>query len=356
MTPAVSVSSLEKTYRSGIIRRQTVRALDGVSMTVPSGAVFGLLGPNGAGKTTMIKILLGVAHASAGEARLFGHEPSDPAARDRIGYLPEKHEFPDFLTSAQMLDIYGQMSGVSDTERTRRIPELLDRVGLSHASEQKLNGYSKGMLQRAGLAQALLNEPDLLILDEPTDGVDPVGRREIRDILVELKDEGKTVFINSHLLSEVEKVCTEIAILNNGKLIRTGSIEELTAQERTYRLACTPIPDAVLGDLGDRVRPVNAKRSKPSPDASSRDGASPEKAATPTQNGSPDSAVDAVAVGDDHLARYRIHPNDRTDLNVVIDRLRSAKVDIEAIEPARQSLEDYFVDVVQPGQPVRADA
>jgi len=345
MTPAVSVSSLEKTYRSGLIRRQTVRALDGVSMTVPTGAVFGLLGPNGAGKTTMIKILLGVAHASSGEARLFGYEPGDPAARDRIGYLPEKHEFPDFLTSAQMLDIYGQMSGVSDTERARRIPELLDRVGLSHASDQKLRGYSKGMLQRAGLAQALLNEPDLLILDEPTDGVDPVGRREIRDMLVELKDEGKTVFINSHLLSEVEKVCTEIAILNEGKLVRTGSIEELTAQERTYRLACTPIPEAVVSDLGDRLVPIQQRRS--SANSSSR---KPPDAA-PDQNGSRTSAVDSVATGDEHLSRYMIRPNDRTELNAVIDRLRAEHVDIEAIEPARQSLEDYFVDVVQPGQP-----
>ena len=189
-------------------------------------------------------------------------------------------------------------------------------------------------------------EPDLLILDEPTDGVDPVGRREIRDILVELKNEGKTVFINSHLLSEVEKVCTEIAILNEGKLVRTGSIEELTAQERTYRLACTPIPDAVLGDLGDRVRPADAQRSK----------TSTANADVPGQNGSPNSAVDAAAIGDEHLTRYLIHPDDRADLNAVIDRLRGAEVDIEAIEPARQSLEDYFVDVVQPGQPARAEA
>lgn len=359
MTPAVSVSSLEKTYRSGLIRRQTVRALDGVSMTVPSGAVFGLLGPNGAGKTTMIKILLGVAHASAGEARLFGHEPGDPAARDRIGYLPEKHEFPDFLTSAQMLDIYGQMSGVDDTQRAQRIPELLERVGLSHATDQKLSGYSKGMLQRAGLAQALLNEPDLLILDEPTDGVDPVGRREIRDILVELKNEGKTVFINSHLLSEVEKVCTEIAILNEGKLVRTGSIEELTAQERTYRLACTPIPDAVLSDLGDRVRPVTEEepaRTERRDAATDGAAASPATTDASAQNGSPARAVNAATVEDEHLTRYLIHPDDRADLNAVIDRLRSAEVDIEAIERARQSLEDYFVDVVQPGQPARAGA
>lgn len=312
-------------------------------MTVPTGAVFGLLGPNGAGKTTMIKILLGVAHASSGEARLFGHEPGDPVARERIGYLPEKHEFPDFLTAAQMLNIYGQLSGVEDEKRTRRIPELLERVGLADARDQKLRGYSKGMLQRAGLAQALLNEPDLLILDEPTDGVDPVGRREIRDILVELKNEGKTVFINSHLLSEVEKVCTSIAILNEGKLVRTGSIDELTAADRSYRLACTHIPDPILQDFGDRVQPVEAIRSANAAQSVNADPSARVDSAA--RNGTPD-----VTVNDERIDHYRVSPPDRASLNAMIDRLRSSGVEIEAITPIRQSLEDYFVDVVQPGQ------
>lgn len=341
MAPAVSVASLAKTYRSGIFRQQTVRALDGVSMTVPTGAVFGLLGPNGAGKTTMIKILLGVAHASSGEARLFGHEPGDPVARERIGYLPEKHEFPDFLTAAQMLDIYGQLSGVEDVTRKQRIPKLLERVGLTDARDQKLRGYSKGMLQRAGLAQALLNEPDLLILDEPTDGVDPVGRREIRDILVELKHEGKTVFINSHLLSEVEKVCTGVAILNEGTLVRTGSIDELTAAERSYRLTCTEIPEPILQDFGDRVQPIDVEHSV--------DVSPPSQGKPAARNGTPDVTVD-----DGRIDHYRAHPPDRASLNAIIDQLRSNGVEIEAITPMRQSLEDYFVDVVQPGQKATA--
>jgi len=329
MPPVISISSLEKTYQSGIIRPKRVRALDGVSMDVPSGSVFGLLGPNGAGKTTMVKILLGVARATGGEASLFGHAPGDPDARKRVGYLPEKHEFPDFLTAPQMLEIYGQMAGVSDTDRSRRIPQLLERVGLSHATDQKLSGFSKGMLQRAGLAQALLNEPDLLILDEPTDGVDPVGRREIRDILVELKEEGKTVLINSHLLSEVEKVCTEIAILNDGTLVRTGSIESLTVADQTYTLSCTPIPDDTQAALQGILEPADA--------STIQDGKRTTESATAPS-----------------LRRYRVRPDDRAGLNAVIDRLRRNGVEIDEITPVRQTLEDYFIDVVNPRDTVPA--
>ncbi|HHP7238628.1 ABC transporter ATP-binding protein [Longibacter sp.] len=329
MPPVISIASLEKTYRSGVLRPHRVRALDGVSMEVPSGSVFGLLGPNGAGKTTMVKILLGVARATGGKARLFGHAPGDPTARERVGYLPEKHEFPDFLTAPQMLEIYGQMAGVSDEDRSRRIPQLLERVGLSHATDQKLSGFSKGMLQRAGLAQALLNEPDLLILDEPTDGVDPVGRREIRDILVELKEEGKTVLINSHLLSEVEKVCTEIAILNDGKLVRTGSIESLTTADRTYALSCTPIPDDTRTALQDILEAADASTT-------------------------PDGKRTNGSAGAPGLRRYRVRPEDRTGLNTVIDRLRRDGVEIDEITPVRQTLEDYFIDVVNPKDTVSA--
>jgi len=338
MPAAVTIQALAKTYRTGWFWRDSVRALDGVSLDVPQGSVFGLLGPNGAGKTTMVKIMLGVAHATSGEARLFGRPPGDPGARRRIGYLPEKHEFPDFLTAEQMLGIYGQMSGVDAAERAHRIPELLERVGLTEAAQQKLGEYSKGMLQRAGLAQALLNEPDLLILDEPTDGVDPVGRKEIRDMLVELKNEGKTVFINSHLLSEVEKVCSEIAILNQGRLVRSGSIQELTAIDRVYDLACTSVPPEVVETFGSRLIRTDAPpQASASGDATSQDASGPGR--TASGNG--------VAVAQD-LSRYRAQPEDRADLNAMIDRLRAAGVEIDAIHPVRQTLEDYFVDVVGP--------
>jgi ABC-2 type transport system ATP-binding protein len=287
-----------------------------VSIDVPPGTIFGLLGPNGAGKTTLVKILLGVVYPSSGEARIFGTPSTDPAARQRLGFLPENHRFPEFLTARQMLNVYGQMSAVEKSEREARIPELLERVGLDHAADAKMKTFSKGMLQRAGLAQALLNEPDLLFLDEPTDGVDPVGRREIRDILVWLKDQGKTVFLNSHLLSEVEKVCTQVAILNKGELVRTGTVEELTAVEHAYDLTCTPVPGDVADALGDRLEET---------------GSSP-----------------------DDLRRYRARPDDRADLNALIDRLRSAGVELESVQPLRQSLEDYFVDVV--GVQVPSDA
>ncbi len=309
--PALSVSSLSKTYRTGLLRRSTVQALDGISLAVEEGAIFGLLGPNGAGKTTLVKILLGLVRPSGGTARLFGRPAGTPAARHRIGFVPENHRFPGFFTATQTLHAYGRLADVPRTERNDRIPQLLDRLALDGRGDTKVKTFSKGMLQRLGLAQALLNEPDLLFLDEPTGGVDPVGRRAIRDIVLELRDEGKTIFLNSHLLSEVEKVCTQIAILRNGTLVRRGSVEELTAVDRVYDLVATPVPDSLLN--------TSELPLTPGPDGSS------------------------AASG---LDQYRVHADDRTTLNAVVDRLRSADVEIESITPLRQSLEDYFIDVV----------
>ncbi|MCS3631071.1 ABC-2 type transport system ATP-binding protein [Salinibacter ruber] len=307
--PALSVSSLSKTYRTGLLRRSTVQALDGISLAVEEGAIFGLLGPNGAGKTTLVKILLGLVRPSGGTARLFGRPAGTPAARHRIGFVPENHRFPGFFTATQTLHAYGRLADVPRAKRNDRIPQLLDRLALDGRGDTKVKTFSKGMLQRLGLAQALLNEPDLLFLDEPTGGVDPVGRRAIRDIVLELRDEGKTIFLNSHLLSEVEKVCTQIAILRDGTLVRRGSVEELTAVDRVYDLVATPVPDSLL----------NTSELPLTPDGSS------------------------AASG---LDQYRVHADDRTTLNAVVDRLRSADVEIESITPLRQSLEDYFIDVV----------
>lgn len=310
-SPAVSVTHLAKTYRSGLIRREKVRALDGVTLSVEPGAVFGLLGPNGAGKSTMVKILLDVVHASAGTASLFGRSSSDPTARERIGFLPEDHHFPGFLSAERVLHIYGRMANVDADTRARRIPELLDRVGLAGRSTSKVKSYSKGMMQRLGIAQALLGDPDLLFLDEPTDGVDPVGRRDIRDLLVWLQEKGTTVFLNSHLLSEVEKVCDRVAILQDGAVVRQGPIHELTAVDRVYDVVTTAIPDAVLQDLDGILQ------------STSED-----------------------ATGDPALEHHRVHADDRTALNAVLDRLRGADVEIESVQPLQQTLEDYFIDVV----------
>jgi ABC-2 type transport system ATP-binding protein len=309
--PALSVSSLSKTYRTGLLRRSTVRALDGISLAVEEGAIFGLLGPNGAGKTTLVKILLGLVRPSGGTARLFGRPAGTPAARHRIGFVPENHRFPGFFTATQTLHAYGRLADVPRAERNDRIPQLLDRLALDGRGDTKVKTFSKGMLQRLGLAQALLNEPDLLFLDEPTGGVDPVGRRAIRDIVLELRDEGKTIFLNSHLLSEVEKVCTQIAILRDGTLVRRGSVEELTAVDRVYDLVASPVPESLLDSP---ELPLG-----PAPDPSS-------------------SAAD--------LKQYRVRADERATLNAVVDRLRSADVEIESITPLRQSLEDYFIDVV----------
>jgi len=308
-TAAISVSDLSKTYRTGLFKTTAVQALDEVSLDVSEGAIFGLLGPNGAGKTTLVKILLGLVHPTGGTAHLFDHPVHQPAARRRVGFLPENHWFPGFLTAEQTLHLYGRLGDVPAEQRTRRVEQLLSHVGLGGRRHSKVKTFSKGMLQRLGLAQALLNDPDLLFLDEPTSGVDPVGRRAIRDLVLELRDSGATIFLNSHLLSEVEKVCTRIAILREGQIVREGTIEELTSVERVYDLVSTPLPSSIE-DTAD-VSLIS----------------------------------DTVSAAPD-LRQYRVHAEDRRTLNTLLDQLRSAGVQIDSITPLRRSLEDYFIDVV----------
>ena len=310
MLPAVQVEHLSKRYASAF-SKQVVQALDEVDLRVMPGEIFGLLGPNGAGKTTLVKILLSIVRATGGTATLYGIPARRAQARRRIGYLPENHQFPDFFTAEQMLDVYGRMAGVSADDRQRRIPALLETVRMMQWRHTKIRKFSKGMMQRLGLAQALLNDADLILLDEPTDGVDPVGRREIRDVLVDLRDAGKTIFLNSHLLSEVEQVCTRVAILNQGRLIRDGSIAELTAVDKVYEVVSTPIPEALLTTLSSQIRLL--------------DGAATENAP---------------------LHRYQVTAADRRTLNALLDRLRNDGVLLEAVRPVRQSLEDYFIEVV----------
>lgn len=225
---AIETDSLSKTYRTGW-RKREIRAVEQLSLRVREGTTFGLLGPNGAGKTTVVKMLLASVHPTSGSARLFGRDARESESRRQVGYLPENHRFPTYYTARGMLDCYAALSGVSGEERARRIPELLERVGLANWGDVRLGKFSKGMLQRVGLAQAMIHRPRLLILDEPSDGVDPVGRIEIREILHQLEREGVTIFINSHLLVEVELFCREVAILNRGKLALEGSVEALTA-------------------------------------------------------------------------------------------------------------------------------
>jgi ABC-2 type transport system ATP-binding protein len=229
----VQTDQLVKTYGR-------IEALKGVTLTVRRGDIFGLLGQNGAGKTTMIKILLGITKRTAGHAELLGQPAGAVAVRRRVGYLPEDHRFPDYHTAASLLDFYGSLLDVPRAEREKRALDLLELVGLRGRMHYKIRTFSKGMKQRLGIAQALINDPEVLFLDEPTDGVDPVGRREIRALLHRLKEEGKTIFINSHLLGEVELICDRVIILQRGQIIREGDIATLTQQRGYYLIGLAP--------------------------------------------------------------------------------------------------------------------
>lgn len=226
-----------------VYRRKT-RALDSMNLQIAPGEVFGLLGPNGAGKSTLVKIMMTVIRATHATGTILGNPVGHKPTLARIGYLPEHHRFPAYLTGRQIMGFYGALAGVSADDRRKRTNVLLERVGMSNWADTKISEYSKGMMQRVGLAQALVNDPDLIVLDEPTDGVDPVGRRDIRDLLIELKREGKTIFLNSHLLSETELVCTRVAILVTGRVAMQGTIAELTAESRRFEIEYTGAPIA----------------------------------------------------------------------------------------------------------------
>ena len=282
-----------------------MRAIDGISLNVPRATIFGLLGPNGAGKTTFVKSLLSAVHPTSGRALLFGKDARDPEARRPIGYLPENHRFPTYFTGAGMLDFYAALSGVEGSRRKKLIPELLELVGLDKWGDVRLGKYSKGMLQRVGLAQALIHSPDLLILDEPTDGVDPVGRRQIREILTRFEEKGVTVFINSHLLVEVEMFCREVAILHKGKVALSGKMHDLTAG-KGYRLTVAQTPAALAEELRAKSTSMN-----------SRDGFTDFQFPT------------------------------REAVNEAVDLLRAQKCDIEALAPTTSTLEEVFVRTVE---------
>ena len=300
--PVVHITSLHKTYRTGL-RRRGVDALRGVDLVVPRGEILGILGPNGAGKTTLLKVLLGIVRPTSGEVRLFGQPAGDPSARSQLGYLPENHRFPTYLTAYQTLDIYGRLADVSDADRHKRIPALLEEVGLASWEETRVGAFSKGMMQRLGLAQALLSAPELVVLDEPTDGVDPVGRRDIRDRLRSLKQAGTTVIINSHLLSEIELVCDRVLIMNRGRIIRSGTVDEVARQGTGWRVEVETLPPSFpVGTLPVRLE----------------------------ENG-----------------RTFVVDDGRADtLNVLIDRLRASGVTILGVERYRASLEAGFIDLI----------
>jgi ABC-2 type transport system ATP-binding protein len=228
---AIETNQLAKTYKA---KSREIPALKPLDLRVEQGEVFGLLGPNGAGKTTLLKLMLGIIAPTGGSATIFGEKIASIAAKNLIGYLPEAHRFPLHLTGQQMLEFYGNLAGMSGARLQSRIEHLTELVRMKEWRGLRIRQYSKGMMQRIGLAQSLLNEPKLLFLDEPTDGIDPVGRKEIRDVLADVKQDGTTIFVNSHLLSEVELISDRVAILRKGELMRIGSTEELTRDPGVY--------------------------------------------------------------------------------------------------------------------------
>jgi ABC-2 type transport system ATP-binding protein len=243
----VKVENIVKDFRPGfgLVRK---RVLHGISFSVQQGEIFGFVGPNGAGKTTTLKILMGLIHAQGGSATILGHDIRESEYRKHVGFLPENPDFYDFLTGAEFLNFYARVSGVPAKQRPERVATLLEQVGLANAGKARLRTYSKGMLQRIGIAQAIVHDPDIVFLDEPMSGLDPIGRKEIRDLILRLNREGKTIFMNTHILSDVEMLCHRVAILVNGKIRYAGSSEEfLASEERSADVVLARLPaDAAM--------------------------------------------------------------------------------------------------------------
>jgi ABC-2 type transport system ATP-binding protein len=241
MSPTASGYAIDLQNVTKIYHRR-IHALQGVSMQVKRGEIFGLLGPNGAGKSTLVKIMVTVVRPTTAHGMILGHTIGHKGTLARVGYLPENHRFPRYLTGRQVIEFFSALAKTDRPTRKKRAAELLDLVGMTAWADSKISQYSKGMLQRVGLAQALGANPDLIILDEPTDGVDPSGRRDIREVLLHLREQGATIFINSHLLSELETVCDRVAILVGGQVARQGSVDELTIAKQCYLFELESVP------------------------------------------------------------------------------------------------------------------
>ncbi len=303
MSDVIEVRGLRKEYR-GINRR--IVALDGIDFSVQPGELFGLLGPNGAGKTTTVKILLGLTRATSGEARVSGLPVRNPESRRRVGYLPEGHKIPGYLTARQTLSIFGRMSGMEPKTIAARTEELLAALKLSQWIDVRVKKYSKGMTQRLGLAAALIHSPAVLLLDEPTDGVDPVGRREIRDLLRNEAKNGVAVLLNSHLLSEIELTCDRVAVLRQGKVAAEGHIADLTRKTEKYKLVASRVDDALLAAFAES-------------------GAGVERV-----NG-----------------HFVLSVHDVEHLNALVDKVRANGALLSELTPVRSTLEDVFVDLIR---------
>lgn len=329
---AIDLSDVAKTYKGKI------EALKGISMQVQRGEVFGLLGPNGAGKSTLVKILMTIIKPTRCQGTVLGQAVGSKACLRQVGYLPEHHRFPDYLTGAQVLDFYAAMGEVPRRVRKARIGELLDLVGMGDWGDTKVSKYSKGMRQRVGIAQALMNDPEIVLLDEPTDGVDPVGRRDIRNILAHLKDQGKTVFLNSHLLSELEMVCDRVAILVHGQVAQQGTIDELTAGKERYE--------------------IQVARREDGADATNTHADDCESLLTSVLRRESDRLMTLNGAWVEcNKNEIRVGTTDPRAVQPILDALRSQQVVIRSFKPVRPSLEELFMQaVVDAGQGSTAGA
>jgi ABC-2 type transport system ATP-binding protein len=303
---AIEILGLTKDYPAGFWRKRMRRSLDNLTLQVEEGEVFGFLGPNGAGKTTTLKLLMGLIFPTSGTARVLGRSIDDVAMRRDIGYLPEQPYFYDYLTARELLDYYARFSGFSATDRRERVEKNLERVGLAAVGKVQLRKFSKGMLQRVGIAQAILHDPKVLFLDEPMSGLDPVGRREVRDIILDLKRQGRTVFFSTHILSDAEILCDRVAVLNSGKLQGVGAPNEIVSIEL---LGMEILFEAVAG------RPLPAALLEHA-----------------TKTGS----------------RYHIVVPE-ADLYAALDQLKASAARILSVTPVRPTLEDYFFRLVKGG-------
>lgn len=304
---AIQTLDLTKHYHSRAFNRNNIPALEKVSISVEQGEIFGLLGPNGAGKTTFVKCILSIVHPTSGTATVLGCSLGQRILKESCGYLPENHRYPGFLTAENTLIFFGRLNGLPESTLKEKAHSLLDTVGLKDWTKVKTKKFSKGMLQRLGLAQALINDPKILFLDEPTDGVDPIGRKEIRDLLLSLKAQGTTVFLNSHLLSEVEMICDRVAILNKGKVVRQGTIAELTAQKLIYVIQLSsPLTGEIRARLQQTILPIEYKD-----------------------------------------ANLIVSLHDKPELNTIIDILRAGGIGIESMNQQKTSLEDYFMQIMK---------
>jgi ABC-2 type transport system ATP-binding protein len=303
---AIEILGLQKTYLTGFWRKRPKIALHPLDLTVPDGEVFGYLGPNGAGKTTTLKLLMGLISPTAGFARILGQNWRDARVKAQIGFLPEQPYFYDYLTASELLHYYAQLSGVAAGDRGRRVEASLQRVGLSAQGRTQLRKFSKGMLQRVGIAQSIVHDPKLVFLDEPMSGLDPIGRRDVRDLMQSLKDDGKTVFFSTHILSDAEALCDRVAVINDGQVRGVGVVQDLLSRFSGKVEIIWDGAASALNSLGHQIH----------------------------------------AIGETVRATIL-----QSDLDAAIDAIRRARGRLLSVTPVRASLEDFFLEKLADNTP-----